>query len=162
MYQLLSQEVESQENEKMCNVYAPKFVSVEALRKGDFNLIYAHPETLLNNKTIANLLRSKVYRDNVCAIVIDEVHMISEWGDHFRTAYSRLSEIICLFPLPRTVHLALTATSTKDAIKKLACSLQLTNPCVVFSNPDRPNIFIEVHVQIKKTDLLRCKCNVRR
>jgi superfamily II DNA helicase RecQ len=49
--------------------------------EGKFSLIYAHPETLVDNANIWKMLRSKVYKDRVCAIVVDEVHMISEWYD---------------------------------------------------------------------------------
>ena len=62
-----------------CDVFAPKSVSLEDIKGGKYNLVYAHPETLLNNRTISSILRTKMYRDKVCAIVIDEVHMVSEW-----------------------------------------------------------------------------------
>lgn len=53
-------------------------VPFETLMRGEFNLIYSHPEALFKTR-FAKLLRSKLYQDTVCAVVIDEVHMISEW-----------------------------------------------------------------------------------
>jgi hypothetical protein len=61
------------------DVYAPVYITMVDLMKGAYNIVYAHPEALLNNRTIDKMLRSRVYRKNVCAVVIDEVHMISEW-----------------------------------------------------------------------------------
>ena len=53
-------------------------VPFHQLENGEFNIVYAHPETF-SRKKFGNLLRSKTYQDNVCAVVIDEVHMVSEW-----------------------------------------------------------------------------------
>lgn len=53
-------------------------VSFEELERGEWNLLYIHPETFESRK-FGGLLRSDVYRHGVCAIVIDELHMISEW-----------------------------------------------------------------------------------
>jgi hypothetical protein len=61
------------------DIHIPHHVSLDDLQQGKYHLIYAHPETLLRNRTVSTMLRSKTYRKNVCAIVIDEVHMISEW-----------------------------------------------------------------------------------
>ncbi|XP_048245704.1 ATP-dependent DNA helicase RecQ-like [Haliotis rufescens] len=137
------------------DVHAPVYVSMADLRKGVYNLVYAHPETLVNNKTVGTMLRSKIYQDSVCAVAIDEVHMISEWGPKFRTAFNKLSEVICIFP--DAAHLALTATATPAAVKTLASNLQFTDHGLVTINPDRPNIYLEVKSRlpnIRKFDKL--------
>lgn len=60
----------------------------------------------------------------------------------FRKAFNKLGELSCLFPdIP---HLALTATATPTAIKSLSSILQLRDVIQIISNPDRPNIFLEV------------------
>lgn len=41
-------------------------------------------------------------------------------------------------------HLALTATATKSAMARLTEVLQYRNTQFVISNPDRPNIYLEV------------------
>lgn len=53
-------------------------VPFEQLAKGEFVLIYSHPEAFIKTK-FSRLLRSKMYQDIVGAIVVDEVHMVSEW-----------------------------------------------------------------------------------
>ena len=46
--------------------------------KGKLELLLAHPETLLNSSTL-DLFRGDVYRNRVCALVVDEAHLIHTW-----------------------------------------------------------------------------------
>lgn len=66
-------------------------------------------------------------------------------GLSFRKAFKKLSELICIFPTPDSVHLAMTATATPTAIKELVDDLQFTDVTIITVNPDRPNIKLEVH-----------------
>lgn len=50
--------------------------SLNDIKAGYFNIIYAHPETLLCAEG-RNLLRS--IRKDVCALAIDEAHIVLEW-----------------------------------------------------------------------------------
>jgi superfamily II DNA helicase RecQ len=50
-------------------------VSIEDIRKGMYNLIYAHPESLLCSVG-KSLLRT--IREKVCAIAVDEAHIVLE------------------------------------------------------------------------------------
>lgn len=84
------------------------------------------------------MLRSKLYKQRVCAVVIDEVHMVSEWGLSFHKAFKKLSQLVCIFRTPDTVHLAMTATATPTAIKELVDDLQFTDTTTISVNPDRP------------------------
>ena len=51
----------------------------DELKNARFNFVFAHPESFLSCKFGRDLLHSKPYQDNVCAIVIDEAHCILEW-----------------------------------------------------------------------------------
>jgi superfamily II DNA helicase RecQ len=63
-----------EEDEEMEEVEVQCDVPLNQLERGEFNIIYAHPETF------GSLLRcNTLYQDNVCAVVVDEVHMMSEW-----------------------------------------------------------------------------------
>ena len=43
-------------------------------------ILFAHPEVLLENRKIfSEVLRSKVYKEHVKAMVVDEAHLIVEW-----------------------------------------------------------------------------------
>ncbi|WAR18289.1 BLM-like protein [Mya arenaria] len=148
-------------------VRLPTSMSLSDLKNGCSNLIYAHPEAL-QSKEIMKILHSRTYQERVCAIVVDEAHMVSEWynllhfigtcflnfidlklifrvslkGDEFRPSFKRLGELTCIFP--KAGHIALTATATPTKIKDLAAVLQYSSECVISLNPDRPNIYLEV------------------
>ena len=38
-----------------------------------------HPEAVVSSKYGRELLLSKTYQENVCAVVVDEAHCIVEW-----------------------------------------------------------------------------------
>ncbi|XP_033761766.1 ATP-dependent DNA helicase Q-like 3 [Pecten maximus] len=59
------------------DVYLLKGVSLNEVARGDFTILYMHPEAL-GNKTLQGILRSSTYSNRVCAIVVDEAHMVSE------------------------------------------------------------------------------------
>ncbi|XP_033731767.1 Werner syndrome ATP-dependent helicase homolog [Pecten maximus] len=117
-------------------------VKLPEIREGKFCMIYAHPETLVDNKQVGKLLRSPEFRRCVCCTVVDEVHMISEWGEDFRKAFSKLGELTCVYP--EIPHLALTATATPVAIQTLSKILQFQKVTKVTENSDRPNIYLEI------------------
>ena len=63
-------------------------------------------------------------------------------GPSFRKSFEKLGDLVSLFP--RTPHLALTATASPKSIKDLADVLQFREPKEIVTNPDRPNIFLDV------------------
>ena len=67
-----------EEDKEMEEVEVGCDVLFHQLQRGEFNIIYAHPETF-SRKKFSSLLRCNTYQDNVCAVVIDEVHVVSEW-----------------------------------------------------------------------------------
>jgi ATP-dependent DNA helicase RecQ len=56
-----------------------QFSDKEKLEKGQYNIVFAHPEFLVSSKYGRKMMQSKPYQDNVCAVVIDEAHCILEW-----------------------------------------------------------------------------------
>ena len=96
------------------------------------------------------------------AVVVDEAHCVSQWyvviksapykivfvvvcrSKEFRTAYSRLHEIRAL--VPRGVpYLECTATVTRSVRLEVIQCLDMDGCHFVFTSPDRPNIYYEVH-----------------
>ena len=51
----------------------------QKLRAGHYQIIFAHPEAVVSSKYGRELLLSKTYQENVCAVVVDEAHCIVEW-----------------------------------------------------------------------------------
>ena len=112
----------------------------KSFEDGNPKLIYAHPEAFISCKKGRKLLMSSVAQENVVACVIDEGHLIQEWGVEFRKDFSKLSQLASLFP--ESPFLVLTATAPMHLQEALAKSLLLDNPRVIVANLDRPNIFI--------------------
>ena len=59
-------------------VYCCKGVTLSHVADGDFNILYLHPEAL-RNSDLQRIIRSHLYANRVCCVVVDEAHMISEW-----------------------------------------------------------------------------------
>src|SRR5690554_1396231 len=83
---------------------------------GDFKFLYVSPERLSSD-----IFRVKLQAMDVCLLVVDESHCISQWGYDFRPSYLKIAEIRQL--LEGVPVLALTATATgaveKDIQEKL-------------------------------------------
>ncbi len=77
---------------------------------GDFKFLYVSPERLSSD-----IFRVKLQAMDVCLLVVDESHCISQWGYDFRPSYLKIAEIRQL--LEGVPVLALTATAT-GAVEK--------------------------------------------
>ena len=47
--------------------------------KGEIQLVYISPESILNNKKFRNMLQKSVYQERLVALVVDEAHCIQMW-----------------------------------------------------------------------------------
>ena len=76
---------------------------------GGYKFLYVSPERLGTE-----LFRAKMQAMNVCLLVVDESHCISQWGYDFRPSYLNIADI--REQLEDVPVLALTATATPDVI----------------------------------------------
>ncbi|XP_028408660.1 uncharacterized protein LOC114531216 [Dendronephthya gigantea] len=128
----------------------------ENIKEGMFKILFAHPEAFISCKEGRRLLLSKVLQQNVIACVIDEGHLVEEWGVEFRKDFAKLFQLGLLFPAAPL--LVLTATAPKHVIEALKNTLVLSKPKVVVANLDRSNIFISKEKRLpSSTDILREK-----
>ena len=67
---------DSIDDEVLCDVV--ELEKKEKLLAGYYNILFAHPESLLSSRFGRSLVNSVVYQKNVCALVIDEAHCIVE------------------------------------------------------------------------------------
>ena len=51
----------------------------EKLISGHYTFVYSSPESLLSNEAVRELIGSKVYKERVVGVVVDEAHCISHW-----------------------------------------------------------------------------------
>ena len=63
-------------------------------------------------------------------------------GHNFKEDYRKLGTLSSVFPTAKIV--AMTATATKEYQTSIMKSLNMKDPKLVITNPDRPNIFYEV------------------
>jgi ATP-dependent DNA helicase RecQ len=104
----------------------------EAIRKGEYELIYAAPEGL--EAQVGWALRDV----KLSLIAVDEAHCISQWGHDFRPAYRNLAGLKKRFGnLPM---LALTATATREVTADIVHQLGMEQPLLFSGSFFRPNL----------------------
>ncbi|HEV7661730.1 MAG TPA: ATP-dependent DNA helicase RecQ, partial [Allosphingosinicella sp.] len=106
--------------------------TVDALRRGELDLLYAAPE-----RATGESFRNLIARIPLALIAIDEAHCVSEWGHDFRPDYRLLLPLLDAFDVPR---LALTATADKRTREDIARQLGISQDGMIVAGFDRPNI----------------------
>ena len=133
-------ECENSDDEINQNIEDDGLLSLEA---GHFRLLFMHPESLVSCWKGRNILASEVYKERVTCCVVDEAHLVQEWGEGLRTDFRKLSQLRAIFPL--SPMLALTASAPPKHFSLLTNALLLQTPLKVVGNLDRPNIYIGIH-----------------
>ncbi|KAG7257796.1 hypothetical protein CRUP_006546 [Coryphaenoides rupestris] len=117
----------------------------EQIRSGQCHITFGSPESWLLNKKWRELLATKVYRDNLIGIVVDEVHLIYKWGKTdkgekaFRECFTKLGELRSIVKQGTPV-LALTTTADLHSKAIVKNQLHLENATQVTVSPNRTNI----------------------
>jgi len=99
--------------------------------------VFLSPEQLANAETRQTLARAAPG-----LFVVDEAHLISQWGHDFRPDYMLLGAQAEAVGAP--VRLALTATAAPPVRQEIAKRLGMRDPETVIGDFDRPNIFLSV------------------
>jgi ATP-dependent DNA helicase RecQ len=100
--------------------------------------VFVAPEQLTNPETRAALMRVQPG-----LFVVDEAHLVSQWGQDFRPDYLRLSAQADA--LGADVRMALTATAAPPVRQEIIKRLGLQEPKVVIGDFNRPEISLTVH-----------------
>ena len=111
--------------------------TMEAIRTGEVEFIFATPERLEDRDFIAAL--RKVTID---LFVVDEAHCVSEWGHDFRPAFLSLAAAIKAVGAPPI--LALTATATEGVLADVTRLLGMRDPATVNLGIYRDNLHYRV------------------
>src|SRR3984893_8712840 len=124
---------------------------INALRRGEFKLVYIAPERFRSGRFL-DALKSI----SVSLFAIEEAHCLSTWGHAFRPDYLRLKSVIQSLPAVQT--LALTATATPYVRSDIIQQLGLANPPTFVTGFDRPNLSIDVvHTEKEREKIVRIK-----
>lgn len=106
----------------------------QKLKNKECKIIVTTPESLSN----INVLRV-LQTINVRLLVVDEAHVVCQWGDEFRPAYLNLKEIARVLQ-PRQL-LAFTATANNEILQRLNESLfSGIKPHIIRADIDRSNL----------------------
>jgi ATP-dependent DNA helicase RecQ len=106
--------------------------------------VFLSPEQLSNEQT-----RAALRRTDPVLFVVDEAHLVSQWGQDFRPDYLRLGADAD--ELGTAVRLALTATAAPPVRDEICRRLRLRDPEIVIGDFDRPHIELWVeHVSAPK------------
>ena len=130
----------SEENENECEEDVGNEIFL--VRQGKFRILFIHPEGFISCKEGRKILLNDIYQKNVVCCIIDEAHLVQEWGENFRLDFRQFCQLKALFPCTPT--LALTASAPPKNVSLLISSLQMQDPLKVIGNLDRQNIYIEV------------------
>lgn len=100
---------------------------------GDFKFLYVSPERLSSD-----IFLTKLQSMDVCLLVVDESHCISQWGYDFRPSYLKIADI--RERLPKVPVLALTATATREVADDIQEKLHFKEKNVFRTSFERENL----------------------
>lgn len=100
---------------------------------GDFKFLYVSPERLSSD-----IFMVKLQAMDVCLLVVDESHCISQWGYDFRPSYLKISGI--REQLEGVPVLALTATATREVVNDIQEKLHFREKNVFRTSFARENL----------------------
>ncbi|MBQ2050145.1 MAG: ATP-dependent DNA helicase RecQ [Spirochaetales bacterium] len=107
-------------------------------------IVLSTPESLRSGAVLSRLSQ---YR--ISLLVVDEAHVISQWGRNFRPAYLSLTDAVARLK-PNQI-LAFTATATEGTIRDIREHLFRSKPLVVRGDIDRPNIIYRAWPSLSRT-----------
>ena len=130
-------------------------------RAGAYQIMYVTPERLAEPSFLA-------FAQGLCApggigipvLAVDEAHCISQWGQDFRPAYTRIAAFVDVLPT-RPVVSAFTATATARVRRDIVEQLGLRRPEVQVTGYDRANLHFAV-AEMGQAAKTRWICNYAR
>ena len=124
-------------------------ITLENAVLGDYKFLYVSPERL-----VSELFVKKFREMNICLLVVDEAHCISQWGYDFRPSYMNIASIREY--IPEIPVLALTATATSGVVDDIQNNLGFKEKNVFKKSYKRDNLAYSVYkTENKIGDLLK-------
>ncbi|MCX7675511.1 MAG: RecQ family ATP-dependent DNA helicase, partial [Bdellovibrionaceae bacterium] len=108
------------------------------LMQGEVQLLFVTPERLRQTEFFGLLLSR-----GLGLLVVDEAHLISQWGHDFRPDYRRICEFQQHLQAKQT--LALTATATVEVQKDIQAHLHLDPDFLITAPVTRDRLSLNVH-----------------
>lgn len=119
---------------------------LQAILQQKLSLVYLSPETLISIPVWKIISQPQI---KITAIILDEAHCLTQWGNTFRPTYRRVGAVrrSLLKHKPAGTKIAIAAfTATADPItqKEIIKILELKQPKVFLVNPYRPNLSLNI------------------
>jgi len=111
------------------------------VHNGICNILYTTPETFNKNSSLQMHLHRLAEEDQLKRFVIDEAHVMTEWGHDFRPEYLDL-HMRSLYP--EIPIIAFTATATKLVSADIINKLQLEEPLIFCTTFIKDNILYRI------------------
>jgi superfamily II DNA helicase RecQ len=77
----------------------PTRVIAQEIESRQHRVILTSPEMCIEHQKFSKLLRTPEFTKHILAIVIDEVHCVSQWGDKFRKTFNELGRLRSYVPV---------------------------------------------------------------
>ncbi|KAE8178945.1 hypothetical protein CF336_g9795, partial [Tilletia laevis] len=126
----------------------------EELARGQYQLVFASPELLLENPDMCLLLEDPGFRERIAGIFVDEAHVVEDWGfrvdgwkkEAFRPEYAKIRVVRARIGM-KVPCVALSATLPSSTLSSVCASLELgrRDLLAIDAGTDRSNISYEVH-----------------
>jgi len=111
------------------------------IQNGKYTHVLISPELSISDKFHATAIHP-VFKEQLRLVVIDEAHLVSQWGKGFRTEYARLGQLRSLFG-SHVPWFACSATLDDEALKKLKEGTGFEDDVTIMrTSIDRPEIVI--------------------
>src|SRR6267154_4930603 len=111
-----------------------------------FQGILTSPEMCLEHGAFREILTDENFSKNICAIIVDEAHCISQWGGDFRKLYALLEKLHAFFPLGIPI-LATSAMLNQPVLCNVHSKLAIDAEASFFLNLSNNYPNIAMHVE---------------
>ncbi|NQT59950.1 MAG: ATP-dependent DNA helicase RecQ [Bacteroidetes bacterium] len=114
------------------------------LAAGEISFLLTNPESLQQKSVLKKLSQLTIGH-----AVIDEAHIVSEWGTTFRPSYLEIGKVLNKLNIGQIT--AFTATAARTTIDHIKTHVFCGNPVhLIQGNPDRPNITYRIIPSLSK------------
>ena len=118
---------------------------------GQAQLVFATPESLVENERYHNMLQSSAYKGSIVALAVDEAHCVKTWGDQLGQT-AKIGDLRSLLSADVNI-LALTAIATMETYSSAVSRLGMRDPVLVSVLPERANIYFTVYPKTNLEEL---------
>jgi superfamily II DNA helicase RecQ len=117
--------------------------ALEDIQKGRFTHVLISPELAIGDKFHPTAI-NPLFKQQLALVVIDEAHLVSQWGKGFRREYARLGQLRSLFgdSVPWFACSATLDAETLEEVKKGAGFAP--DVTIIRTSIDRPELVIRI------------------